>query len=109
MLGRKRIGKVVLALFLTAVVVAAVFNYFKLRSLGFHTRDFAFYLEFAAKLLDPALSNRYSLNPVGYNFLGCPGVDFPGTEGTGNFHQAIHFEPMKYIYAVVYRLSRIKD
>jgi hypothetical protein len=106
MLGRKRIGKVVLALFLTAVVVAAVFNYFKLRSLGFHTRDFAFYLEFAAKLLDPALSNRYSLNPVGYNFLGCPGVDFPGTEGTGNFHQAIHFEPMKYIYAVVYRLSR---
>lgn len=77
--------------------ITTVYSYLKFKSLNFHPRDFPFYLQFAAKLGDQNLSNQYSLNPDGHNFLG-----FHGTEAEDNFHQSLHFEPVKYTYPLVY-------
>ena len=87
-------------IFLTGVAAALFLFHYKLQSLGFHTRDFALYLQFHSKLLDPALTNRCSLNPQGFNLLG-----LAGTECADSLHQAIHLTPLKYVYAVLYRLS----
>jgi hypothetical protein len=82
--------------------ITTVYSYFKFKSLNFHPRDFPFYLQFAAKLLDQNLSDRYSLNPDGHNFFG-----FYGTESEDNFHQALHFEPVKYAYPLLYKVFKI--
>ena len=87
-------------IFLAGVVASLFFFYYELKSLGFHTRDFAFYLQFPSKLFDPDLTNRYSLNPEGHNLL-----KLVGTESVDSFHQAVHLEPIKYVHAVIYRLS----
>ena len=87
-------------LYLIAVVLSVWFNVLKLNALGFHTRDFPFYLQFAAKLFDPALSNVYSMNPDGYNFLG-----YDGVEGMRSLLQTIHFEPIKWLFAALYWLT----
>ena len=86
-----------LLLLVVALVGAMFFNILKLQSLSFHTRDFPFYLQFAAKALDPDLSSQYALNPQGHNFLGLGGV-----EGTRGIYQAIHFEPVKFVYAALH-------
>lgn len=81
--------------------ISTVYSYFKFKSLNFHPRDFPFYLQFAAKLGDRNLSDQYSLNPDGHNFIG-----FYGTEGEDNFHRTLHFEPVKYTYSLVYLLFK---
>jgi hypothetical protein len=98
--GRKYLVGV-LTVYVLICSIAAVYSYFKLKSLDFHPRDFPFYLQFAVKLSDPNLSDRYSLNPDGHNFIG-----FYGTEGETNFHQMLHLEPVKYIYAVLYKIFK---
>ncbi len=100
MLTKKTTQRILFALFIGAVIVSFYFTYIKYRSLNFHTRDYAFYLQFASKLLDPKIAKSYSLNPEGVNWLY-----FYGTEGTNGFNQAIHFEPIKYIYALLYHFS----
>jgi hypothetical protein len=69
-----------------------------MRSLEFHSRDYAFYAQFAARLLNPNLTNRYALQPEGYNFLG-----LVGTEGVYSLHQSLHLEPIKYAYAPIHQ------
>jgi hypothetical protein len=81
--------------------IAAVYSYLKFKSLNFHPRDFPFYLQFAAKLGDQNLTNQYSLNPDGHNFIG-----FYGTEAEDNFHQALHLEPVKYLYPLFYKVFK---
>lgn len=90
------------AVLLFAVGVAGSLAYAccKLDALGYHTRDFAYYLQFYAKLLDARAPKRYSLNPEGENIFG-----LRGTEGVPSFHRAIHIEPPKYLYAAVYALT----
>ena len=87
----------IMLLFAVAVVGATRFNQAKVSALAFHTRDFPFYMQYAAKMLDPSLSDQYALNPSGYNMLG-----FSGVEGTRGLHQTIHFEPVKMVYALLH-------
>jgi hypothetical protein len=90
---------------LTWLFVSIAFLFFlafinlKLQTLSFDTVDYPFYLQFSAKLFDPNLSHRYSLNPEGGNWLG-----YTGVEGKDHFHQSLHFEIVKYAFASVYRL-----
>jgi hypothetical protein len=93
-----RLGALLVCLCVAAF--AAVFCNFKLRALDVHRQDYAYYLQFAVRLLDPQMSPRYSINPNGQNILGFQGVD----GGTG-LNQAIHLEPMKYVDAVLFRLG----
>jgi hypothetical protein len=83
--------------YVLAVLVSVLLCNVKFRSLGFHTRDYAFYMEFATKLLNVNDADTYSINPDGQNWLYMAGV-----EGTDSLHQAIHLEPIKYAYAVLY-------
>jgi hypothetical protein len=69
------------------------FSYIEYKSLSFHPRDYSYYLEFPAKIVDKNLENRYSINPIGKNmFLQ------NGAEGSASFFQSLHFEPIKYIF-----------
>jgi len=90
---------------LTWFFVSVAFIFFlafinlKLHTLSFDQVDYPFYLQFSAKLFDPSLSARYSLNPEGGNWLG-----YTGVEGKDHFHQSLHLEIVKYGFAVIYRL-----
>jgi hypothetical protein len=88
-------------LFGLMVTLAVLMNQTNLESLSFHTKDFPYYLQFGLKWLDPHYTPRMSINPNGINFLG-----FYGPEATTSIHQAIHFEPIKYVDALVLGLSR---
>ncbi|MBN2501666.1 MAG: hypothetical protein JXB38_12865 [Anaerolineales bacterium] len=92
---------IALAVFVAVLVLAANFLNQKFHALAYQEVDFGFYMQFAAKLADPQLSDRYSLTGDGYNLLG-----LTGTEGQFGFHQAIHFEPAKYLYALVYAIFK---
>jgi len=94
----KGIPRNLLLLYILAVSAAISLAIYKFYALAYHT-DFSFYMQFAAKLLDPELSKRYTYNASGHNFFGLTGM-----EGEYGFHPALHFEPVKYIYALVYRL-----
>jgi hypothetical protein len=82
------------------------FSYWALRysltkytALGY-SGEFCYYTEMATSLLDPDLGLTYSFNPFGHNAFG-----YAGYEGTDNFFHSIHFEPIKYLYTLVYGLS----
>jgi hypothetical protein len=93
------IKSVAIFFYLVAVAAAMITAYWKLQSLEFHTRDYPFYAQFTAKLLNPNLSNQYALQPEGYNFLG-----LLGTEGIYSIHQSLHLEPIKYGYALIHQI-----
>ena len=88
-----------LTLYIFAISGSLVFANLKRTALAYDEVDYAFYAQFAAKLLDPQLTNRYSAQPDGYNFFGLTGVD-----GQYSLNQSIHFELIKYVYAILYRL-----
>ncbi len=88
-----------IALFAAAVVTAGIFANLKRLALAYDPIDYSFYAQFAAKLLDPQLSKSFSAQPDGYNFLGTY-----GTEGMYSFHQSLHLEPVKYLYALVFSI-----
>lgn len=94
------LGALVLILCAVLVCLSTLLAIRKQKSLGYHTRDYTYYAQFQAKLLDGGRSPRLSLNPYGRNLFG-----FRGVEGSTGLHQAIHFEPIKYLQAVVYALS----
>ena len=89
----------ILALYILAIAGSLMLANLKRAALAFDEVDYAFYAQFAAKLLDPQLTNRYSAQPDGYNFFGLTGVD-----GQYSLNQSIHFELIKYVYAILYRL-----
>ena len=88
------------ALYLSAVVLVCALGWRKYRALAFHSRDYAYYLQFAARLSDPTLSNRFAVSPFGHSMLGFADID-----GRGSLHRGIHFEPLKYLQAVVYAVA----
>ncbi len=73
----------------------------KRRGLQFHTRDYNYFVEQAARLADPQLKDQFALNIEGYNFLGLQGV-----EGAASLIHAIHTEYFRYSYAALYALFR---
>jgi hypothetical protein len=89
-----------LALYVIAVAVSFWICQVKYLTLGFHPRDYAYYLQFSSKLLDQDSARLYSVNPIGNNWLR-----FNGMEGIKSFHQAIHLEPIKYVYAPLYTVT----
>jgi hypothetical protein len=42
------------------------------------------------------MEQSFTFNPGGYSFLG-----FTGSDGLTNIHTAIHFEPVKYLFALI--------
>ena len=80
-------------LYVFGVAVGLAHNTGKRRSLGFESVDFDFYMQFAAKAFDPSLTGRYAVNPEGRNIA----------DGKRGLHQTLHFEPVKYVYAALYR------
>ncbi len=95
----KTLSILLTALIAIACLAAILFNQLTLQAMEFHTRDYTYYLQFAAKLLHDRLTPHHSLNPEGFNFLGFHGID-----GEAGLHQAIHIEPIKYLDALVYAI-----
>ena len=93
---------IVVLVYATMVVVATAYSWCKLDSLSFHTRDYPFYVEFCARLGDPGMTQAYSLNPEGTSILRYSGVE--GVRADVGLHQAVHLEPVKYIWATLYHL-----
>ena len=85
--------------------VASAFSVYTLQlkrdALGFHTRDYNYFIEQAARLADPGLTNRYATNIEGHNFAGLQGI-----EGVRSIYQAIHNEYFRYTYVALYFLFR---
>ena len=77
----------VLAVHLVVVAGSVLLLTIKRDSLQFYARDYTYFIEQAARLADPRLSNRFTLNIEGNNFLG-----LQGTEGVSTIYQAIHAE-----------------
>jgi hypothetical protein len=86
------------------VVVATGFASYKLKSLGYHTRDYAFYRQFHARVFDPRMKPSYALNPQGSNVFRYAGIDGADAEGSAGLHRTMHLEPIKYVEAAVCRL-----
>ena len=89
----------ILMLYLLAIAGVLSFASLKRAALAYGEVDFPFYAQFAARLSAPHLSDTYALQPRGYNFIGYVGID-----GRDNLHQSIHLEPVKYVYALIYRI-----
>lgn len=85
------------------VAAAAGFSWYKLESLSYHTRDYPFYRQFCARILDPGMTRSYSLNPQGSNILRYRGIEGADADGDAGLNQTIHLEPVKYAEAAVYR------
>lgn len=100
MLTKTRTKWILFVLYIGAVIISFHISDIKYKSLNFSRIDYPFYLQFASKLLDHNIIKSFSINPNGYNWMF-----FSGTEGINNFHQSVHFEPIKYFYAVLYYFS----
>ena len=99
MLTKTNVRLFVCVCFFAVVFFSFCFSNIKCQAIRFDKYDYAFYLQFAAKLFDDKIEKVYSMNPDGANWLF-----FRGSEGSGGFHKTIHFEPIKYFYAVLYLL-----
>ena len=98
-LNRKTTLALIATLYLLAVVSSVSLLTLKRDALQFHTRDYPYFVEQAARLADPLLSNRYALNIDGYNFLG-----LQGTQGVKAIYQALHTGYFRYTYTILYGL-----
>ncbi len=86
-------------IYLLMVSVSVYVFVLKRDALRFHSRDYNYFIEQAARLADPELSNTFALNVNGYNFLGLQGI-----EGVKGVYHAIHAEWFRYSYVVLYWL-----
>ena len=84
---------ILFVLYFIASLLSWHFSDLAYRSLSFHARDYSYYVEFAAKITNPDLENRYSINPIGNNVFSQKGA-----EAQNSFHQSIHFELTKYVF-----------
>lgn len=90
--------------YVTMAAAGTGFSSYKLKSLGYHTRDYAFYRQFHARVFDPRMRHSYALNPQGSNVFRYSGIEGADAEGHTGLHRTIHLEPIKYVEAVVCRL-----
>ena len=79
------------------VVLSVYFFILKWDGLQFHPHDYNYFVEQAARLASPLLSNTVSFNVNGYNFLNMRGI-----EGVKGVYQAIHAEWFRYSYVLLY-------
>ena len=95
--------KIFIALFIyTLCVVFSVYLLILKRdALQFHTRDFNYFVEQAARLTDPLLTKSFALQIEGYNIFGLQGI-----EGVYNLYHAIHTEYFRYMYVLLYGIFR---
>src|SRR5512133_3265834 len=96
--GKRLIGFAV-AVYLLMVILSVTCLVLKREGLQFHTRDYNYFIEQAARLTDPHLSKRFALNIEGYNMLGLQGI-----EGANSLIQAIHTEYFRYTYVILYAI-----
>lgn len=82
------------------VIAATAYAWWELDSLSFNTRDFPFYVEFCVRLGDPNMTQAFSLNPEGTSILRYGGIE--GARTDAGLHQAVHLEPIKYVWAALY-------
>lgn len=98
---RKRLLVIVLVMYLLAALTSVYLMVLKRDALQFHTRDYNYFIEQAARLTDPGLTKRFALNIEGYNMLGLQGI-----EGVKNLYHAIHAEYFRYFYVLLYGVFR---
>lgn len=84
-----------------AICISLSLSLLKQESLSYQTRDYAYYLEFAVRTLDPSYPQAVSVNPNGYNVFR-----FGGTEAMTSIHQGIHLEPGKYVTALLFQFAK---
>jgi len=96
-INRKQILFFAFVVYLLATSFSVYCLVIKGEALQFDTKDYNYFIEQAARLTDPQLSKRFTLNIEGYNMLG-----LQGTEGVKNLFHAIHNEYFRYSYALFY-------
>jgi hypothetical protein len=96
----KRLLLLVTLVYLLLAGIATSALAIKRDSLSFHARDYSYFIEQAARLADPRLSDRLALNLEGFNFIG-----LRGTEGALSIYHAIHAEYFRYTYSLLYFLT----
>ncbi|TCJ14681.1 hypothetical protein EZJ19_09550 [Parasulfuritortus cantonensis] len=86
--------------FAILVIASLLYYYFKRNHLGFHTRDFQYYL--SGYILKTSSNNTgtININPEGFNAYG-----FSGTDGYPNIFSDIHFSPITYPISALYQLG----
>lgn len=94
---KKRLIGFAVVVYLLMVIISVMFLVMKQDALQFHTRDYNYFIEQAARLTDPNMTKRFSMNIEGYNMLGLQGI-----EGARSLIQAIHTEYFRYTYVLLY-------
>ncbi len=98
-LTRKRVLIFAVIVYLGSVIFSVMVMEQRRVSLQFHTRDYPYFIEFAARVADPNLRDRMAMNGDGYNFLG-----MGGSESAIDIFQALHAEYFRYAYIGLYAL-----
>jgi len=98
---RRQLITLSVAVYALAVILSINLLLLKRDALQFHTRDYNYFVEQAARLTDPNLAKSYTLNIEGYNMLGLQGL-----EGVKSLYHAIHAEYFRYTYALLYGIFR---
>ena len=86
-------------LYAVLVLVSVYTLVIKRDALRFHTRDYNYFIEQAARLTDPQMRKELTLQIEGYNLFGLQGL-----EGVKSLYHAIHTEYFRYTYALLYGL-----
>ena len=95
--NRRQLIALSVGVYALAVILSVNLLLLKRDSLQFHTRDYNYFVEQAARLTDPHLAKSFTLNIEGYNLLGLQGL-----EGVKSLYHAIHAEYFRYIYVFLY-------
>lgn len=77
-------------------LISVSFAVFKYKALLMDHIDFSYYLQFSARAFDVS-SSKFNLLQIGHNMFGLLGID-----GGLGLHRAIHFEPIKYLFGLIY-------
>ncbi len=99
--NRRQLIPLSLCVCVLAVILSTSLLLLKREALQFHTRDYNYFVEQAARLTDPNLAKSFALNIEGYNLLGLQGL-----EGVKSLYHAIHAEYFRYTYALLYGIFR---
>jgi ABC-type multidrug transport system fused ATPase/permease subunit len=94
---RKQRIFIALIIYILSVIFSVNLLILRRDALQFHTRDYNYFVEQAARLTDPGLTKSFVLQIEGYNLLGLQGI-----EGVKNLYHAIHTEYFRYVYVLLY-------